>query len=199
MAHNHCCNESDQKFKNKIAFLESKQREQLIPPEVLIRQMHIENHHRLLDIGAGSGFFTIPMAEATQNTVYAMDPDARMLHIIEEKAKEKGLTNIERLQESIEDLTIERGSVDFAIASLILHEVSSLSTALTQINKVLKIGGQLLCLEYEKDDLVIEGPPMSIRIQSEDLINQLLAKGFHLVKKTKINDAIYTVLAVKIG
>lgn len=190
--------ETDQKFRNKIAFLESKQREQLMPPEDFIRQMPIQNQHRVLDIGAGSGFFTIPMAEATRNTVYAMDPDGRMLSFIEDKAQEKGLTNIELIQAYIEDLSIERGSIDFAMASLILHEVSSLTLALTQINEVLKIGGHLLCLEYEKDDLVIEGPPMAIRIQSEDLVSQLLDTGFNLVKKTKINDAIYTLLAVKI-
>ena len=52
-------------------------------------------------------------------------------------------------------------------------------------------------LEYEKDDLIIEGPPMSIRIGSEELEKALSLIGFDIVKKTKINDAIYTVLAVK--
>ena len=55
----------------------------------------------------------------------------------------------------------------------------------------------MLCLEYEKDDLIIEGPPMSIRISSEELEKVLSLIGFDIVKKTKINDAIYTVLAVK--
>lgn len=55
----------------------------------------------------------------------------------------------------------------------------------------------MLCLEYEKDDLIVEGPPMSIRIGSEDLEKALSLVGFELVKKTKISDAIYTILAVK--
>ena len=40
---------------------------------------------------------------------------------------------------------------------------------INNIFKALKPGGHLLCLEYEKDDLIIEGPPMSIRIKSVDL------------------------------
>ncbi len=76
MDHNH--NQQDQKFLTKMAFLDSKQRERLIPPEVLMSQMPIHNNHTLLDVGAGSGFFTIPMAERTINKVYAMDPDKRM-------------------------------------------------------------------------------------------------------------------------
>ncbi|MNI87311.1 hypothetical protein D3C73_1444990 [compost metagenome] len=75
--------------------------------------------------------------------------------------------------------------------------MSSLSNALSKIYEVLKPGGHLLCLEYEKDDLVVEGPPMSIRISSENLEKTLTSIGFKLAKKTKINDAIYTMIAVK--
>ncbi|OEH86868.1 SAM-dependent methyltransferase [Desulfuribacillus stibiiarsenatis] len=199
MNHMHHYNQLDQIFKNKIAFLESKQRERLIPPEALISQMPIQQNHTLLDVGAGSGFFTIPMAESTSSKVYAMDPDRRMLSFIEEKAKEKGLTNIELVPEYIENLSINNDSVDFAMASLILHEVSSLTKALSNIFEVLEIEGHLLCLEYEKDDLIVEGPPMSIRIGSKDLEKALTSTGFTIVKKTKINDAIYTILAVKKG
>jgi ubiquinone/menaquinone biosynthesis C-methylase UbiE len=197
MNHMHHHNQLDQKFLTKIAFLDSKQRESLIPPEALISQMPIQKNHTLLDVGAGSGFFTLPMAESTSSKVYAMDPDRRMLSIIEEKAKEKGLNNIELIQAYLENLSIQNDSIDFVMASLILHEVSSLSKALSKIYEVLKTGGHLLCLEYEKDDLIIEGPPMSIRIDSEELEKVLSLIGFKVVKKTKINDAIYTVLAVK--
>ncbi len=190
-------NQPDQKFLTKIAFLDSKQRERLIPPEVLINQMPIHKNHTLLDVGAGSGFFTIPMAARTVGNVYAMDPDKRMLNVIESKANEKGLANIELLQETIENLSLQNDSIDFVMASLILHEVRSLTTALSKIFEVLSVGGHLLCLEYEKDDLIIEGPPMSIRIQSAELEKILLTTGFEIVQKTKINDAIYTVLAVK--
>jgi len=189
--------QSDQKFLTKIAFLDSSQRERLVPPEALISQMPIQKNHTLLDVGAGSGFFTIPMAESTSGKVYAMDPDERMLSVIATKAQEKGLTNIELLQDSIENLSIQNNSVDFVMASLILHEVSSLTKALANIVAVLKPGGHLLCLEYEKDDLIIEGPPMSIRIGSAELEKALSSIGFELVRTTKINDAIYTVLTVK--
>jgi ubiquinone/menaquinone biosynthesis C-methylase UbiE len=187
----------DQKFLNKIAFLDSKQRETLIPPEALISQMPIQKDHTLLDVGAGSGFFTIPMAERTSGKVYALDPDKRILSIIEEKAKEKGLNNIELIQDYLDGLSLQNNSIDFAMASLILHEVSSLTKALTKVYVVLKTGGHLLCLEYEKDDKVIDGPPMAIRIGSDELERTLESIGFTVVKKTKINEAIYTILAAK--
>ncbi len=195
MHHNH--DQLDHNFLTKMAFLDSRQRERLIPPEALISQMPIQKNHTLLDVGAGSGFFTIPMAEKTSSKVYAMDPDRRMLSVIEDKAKEKGLTNIELIQDYIENLSLQYNSIDFVMASLILHEVNSLTKALSTIFEVLKSGGHLLCLEYEKDDLIIEGPPMSIRIGSEELEKALALIGFDIVEKTNINEAIYTVLAVK--
>lgn len=188
---------SDQNFLSKMAFLDSKQRENLIPPEILLNQMPIMKNHTLLDIGAGTGFFTIPMAEITSDKVYAMDPDKRMLRVIEDKALTKGISNIEYIPDYIENLSLEYNSVDFAMASLILHEVKSLPLALSIIHNVLKEGGHLLCLEYEKDDTIIEGPPMSIRIHSIDLEKNLISLGFEIVSKTKINESIYTVLATK--
>lgn len=38
----HHCNQQDKKFLTKIAFLDSRQRERLIPPESLISQMPIQ-------------------------------------------------------------------------------------------------------------------------------------------------------------
>lgn len=196
---NHNCNhdQQDQNFLSKMTFLESQQRERLLPPELLISQMPIQNNHTLLDVGAGSGFFTLPMAKKTTGKVYAMDPDFRMLNVISTKAKEKGFNNIEPLQETIENLSLQDNSIDFVMASLVLHEVKSLTRALTKIFDVMAVGGHLLCLEYEKDDLIVEGPPMSIRIQSEELEKALQNIGFNIVKKTRINDALYTLLTVK--
>lgn len=197
MNHNHHHTQTDQKFLTKLAVLDSRQRQQLIAPEELISQMPIQKNHTLLDVGAGSGFFTLPMAARTTGKVYAMDPDERMLSVIADKAKDKGLTNIELLQDYLEHLSLQNNSVDFAMASLILHEVSSLPKALATLFEVLKPGGHLFCLEYEKDDLIIEGPPMAIRIGSAELEKALSLIGFDVVRKTHLSDAIYTVLAVK--
>ena len=189
--------DGDQKFLNKIAFLESKQRERLLPPEVLIDEMPIKESHTLLDIGAGSGFFTIPMAKKTKEIVYALDFDSRMLNVISEKAIREDLQNIKLIESTIEALSLEDESIDFVMASLILHEVESLSKVLSKLYEVTKIGGHLLCLEYEKDEKIIEGPPMDIRISSTDLEQSLLNSGFKSTKITRINDSIYTILGKK--
>lgn len=198
MNHNHHHNMHDHGFQHKIASLESDQRKSLISPEELIRQLPIQENQSLLDIGAGTGFFTIPMAEITSGKVYALDPDIRMLQVIEEKAAAKCLTNIEQIHGTIETITLPVCSIHFAIASLILHEVPSLETALTKIYSVLQTGGHLFCLEYEKDELIVEGPPMAIRIGSEALKKMLSAIGFEIIELQRLSPSIYTIVAKKL-
>lgn len=114
-----------------------------------------------------------------------------MLRVTEDKAQEKGKTNIVLLQEYIENLSIKNNSIDFVMASLVLHELSSLKNSLEKIYGVLKTMGHLLCLEYEKDELIVDGPPMAIRIASGDIEKALLSIGFSIIEKTEINQGIY--------
>ena len=107
------------------------------------------------------------------------------------------MQNIKLIESTIEALSLEDESIDFVMASLILHEVESLSKVLSKLYEVTKIGGHLLCLEYEKDEKIIEGPPMDIRISSTDLEQSLLNSGFKSTKITRINDSIYTILGKK--
>lgn len=190
-------NELDQKFINKLAFLDSKRREEMILPEKIIENLGIRTQSKVLDFGAGSGFFTIPLAENTKVGILALDPDHRMIQLIKTKAEEKGLNNIEYLEQTLENSSVAKESLDFIIASLVLHEVSPLEETLTLLYQLLNNGGQLFILEYEKDDAIVEGPPMHIRLGSESIQKILMAIGYKIKKLDRINDAIYTVTAVK--
>lgn len=193
----------DKRFLDKVAFLDSQQRLNLIPPETLINQMPIHDHADILDIGAGTGYFTIALAEKTKGTVYALDLDDRMLNVIHQKALERGIINIVGIRERVEDILlahvgISENSLDFVMASLVLHEVPALSQVLETVYALMNSGGHLLCLEYENDESILEGPPMHIRVGSTELRDLLKQTGFEIARYEKINEATYTILAKKI-
>ncbi len=193
----------DKRFLDKVAFLDSQQRLNLIPPETLISQMPIHDHADILDIGAGTGYFTIALAEKTKGTVYALDLDDRMLNVIHQKALERGIINIVGIRERVEDILlahvgISENSLDFVMASLVLHEVPALSQVLETVYALMNSGGHLLCLEYENDESILEGPPMHIRVGSTELRDLLKQTGFEIARYEKINEATYTILAKKI-
>ena len=193
----------DKRFLDKVAFLDSQQRLNLIPPETLVEQLPIHDHADILDIGAGTGYFTIALSEKTKGTVYALDLDDRMLTVIRQKAPDRSITNIVGIRKRVEDILqahvgISENSLDFVMASLVLHEVPALSQVLETVYTLMKSGGHLLCLEYEHDERILQGPPMSIRVGSAELKALLEKTGFEVARYEKINEATYTILAKKI-
>lgn len=187
----------DQNFMNKINFLDSVMRKKMLPPEELLKLLPIQEGSNILDAGAGSGYLTIPAAKCTTGTVYALDMDVRMLEVITIKANADNITNIDLLQGNINNIPISDNSVDFAIASLILHEVGPLSPVLAELFRVLKEGGSVLCLEYEKEESSIQGPPMHIRISSVNLEQELIAAGFLIEQKFIPGESLYIITAKK--
>jgi Methylase involved in ubiquinone/menaquinone biosynthesis len=182
---------------DKIAFLDGAMRRNALPPEEILQMLPINKSDSILDVGAGSGYLTISAAKLTLGTVYALDIDTRMLDVIDKKAKAENITNLQLIQASIDDIPLPEGSVDFALASLILHEVRPLSKVFQQLGRILKTGGHFLCLEYEKKESALNGPPMHIRIPSTEMEQELVNAGFSIVQKVFPSESIYIITAKK--
>lgn len=74
------------------------------PGEILAKiSSFIPPGSTLLDIGAGTGSFAVPLSRKTSRTV-AVDPSQYQLQILMEKAKKEGLTNIIPLQKEWKDV-----------------------------------------------------------------------------------------------
>lgn len=57
----------------------------------------------MLDIGAGTGAFAIPLSRKTTRTI-AVDPSSYQLQILSEKARQEGLTNIITIEKEWKDV-----------------------------------------------------------------------------------------------
>ena len=75
----------------------------------------------VLDIGAGAGLFTIPMAKLASR-VTALEPAPAMLNVLRSWADEEGLTNVDYLDQEWEILDVQEeglsGGFDLVFASL---------------------------------------------------------------------------------
>ncbi|WP_236888025.1 class I SAM-dependent methyltransferase [Cytobacillus oceanisediminis] len=99
----------------------------------------IKNTYKISDIGAGTGYITVPAARATAGMVYALDIDGDMLDVIKSKVEKEKNGNIIILKESINHIPLPDNSIGLALASLVLHEMPSLPRALRQINECLSL------------------------------------------------------------
>ncbi len=92
------------------------------PPQRLIGP-YIKNGQVVADLGCGSGYYTLALAElvGSEGKVYAVDLDKKCIQALEKKADKGGYHNIEAHASSASDLSfIKDRSVDFVLANGLL-------------------------------------------------------------------------------
>jgi tRNA G46 methylase TrmB len=78
-----------------IEFLERPDRATWQKPDDVIRALALQGNETILDLGAGSGYFSFPLAGAVpRGKVVAADVEPEMIRHIHHKAMTKGITNL---------------------------------------------------------------------------------------------------------
>lgn len=180
----------------KMARLDNPERRKALPPERILKEFELHPTDDVLDLGAGTGYFTLPAAKMTQGTVYALDVAEQMLDVIKERTAELNLANVQFIQGAIEEIPMEAAKVDCVIASFVLHEVEPLSKGLEEIKRVLKPGGRCLCIEWEKKQME-QGPPLEHRIHSNDMKAAFTENGFTVVSTSFPSESHYIIIVQK--
>lgn len=187
--------EQMKRMEKKVEFLDNPEKRGDIPPEKLLHMLPLNKEDTILDLGAGTGYFTIPFAKKNlEGSVYALDIDADMLEIVNVKAKKENLTNIKTLKGSIDEIPLNDHSIDLVLASLVLHEVKSLSYSLQQIKRVLKPDGIFVCIEFEKKDRSLHKHP---RVSSVTMEQEMKTAGLKVTKILSPTNDIYIIFAKK--
>jgi ubiquinone/menaquinone biosynthesis C-methylase UbiE len=78
---------------------------------------------RCVDLGAGTGFITLPLAAVTEH-VTAVDISPAMADDLVKRAAEQGLANVETVVADLAALSLADGSVDLAVSNYALHHLS---------------------------------------------------------------------------
>ncbi len=106
---------------------------------------------RILDLGAGLGHNTVPVAKAfPEAEIVAADAAAPMLRYGHARARSMGVENIRFVQMDVEDLSrFEENSFDLILAAQFWHETSrrALPKIMEEARRVLAPGGLILSLE----------------------------------------------------
>ena len=102
-----------------------------------------------VDLGAGPGFFSLPLAEMVGETgrVIAVDVQEEMLAQLRVRAEKAGLASRIQLHHSSPDAIGVADRADFALAFYMLHEVSGKDGFLREVHGILREGGRFLLVE----------------------------------------------------
>jgi ubiquinone/menaquinone biosynthesis C-methylase UbiE len=108
---------------------------------------------RLLEIGPGTGYYTLDLATwvGDQGVVEIFDIQQEMLDHTIRAARERGLWNVNPTRGDAQDLTWEDDSFDAVILITVLGEIPDQDAALREVARVLKPGGRLIVGELFGD------------------------------------------------
>jgi len=97
---------------------------------------------RVLEIGAGTGRFTLEIAPHVQEVV-AVDIAENMLDIMKEKIKNQNIANIQTFCGDFLDLELE-GSFDLIVSFSAIEYVKDVSALFSKISRLTNTAGQLV-------------------------------------------------------
>lgn len=104
-----------------------------------------------LDLCCGTCDWTISMAERSGGMITGLDFSQNMLDVGRSKVAEKGLLDqIKLIQGNAMDLPFEDNQFDYATIGFGLRNVPDLRQVLSEMKRVVKPGGMVVCLELSK-------------------------------------------------
>lgn len=161
-----------------------------------LKEAHPEfNPKRIVDMGGGAGFNTLPIAEVYPDAeVWVVDVAAPMLRYGHARAKEFGVENVIFQQADAETVDIEDGSVDLVLSAMFFHETSAkaMKALLKKCKDLLAPGGMMLHMEqpnFDPDTTPFEqfvrdwdswynAEPFWAKLHTMDVVDEMVEAGF---------------------
>jgi len=167
-----------------IAMLENPARDAYQKPDEVVRALALKPGETVADIGSGSGYFTLRFAAAVGDggRVYGVDIDPEMIRHLNRRVRDAGVRNVQTLLSEPDDPLLPYGSIDRFVIVDTWHHIEKQPEYLALMKKMLKPGGQVVMIDFQKRELPV-GPPLEMKIAREDLVRQMEGSGFRVVQE----------------
>jgi len=162
-----------------ITFLERADRALWQKPDAIVAALNLFGDENILDLGAGSGYFTFRFAQALpRGTVLATDTEPEMVRHIHHQVLAEGLDNVrvELVEPGDPDVP---ASTDLVFICDVLHHVPEPGAWLSKIAGQLHSEARLVLIEF-KEGALPEGPPESMKISRQELVDLASGAGLRL-------------------
>jgi ubiquinone/menaquinone biosynthesis C-methylase UbiE len=135
----------------KRAAYEGFSRDEWQQPGRVIQTLNIKAGEQIADLGAGSGYFTFRLAEATgaEGIVYAIDVDAPMLELIGSNIKERGAKNVRTILGTHDDPKLPATGVDLIFVCNTYHHMENRAEYFKRVKQFLRPGGRVAILDFK--------------------------------------------------
>jgi predicted methyltransferase len=167
-----------------LVLLEQPDREAWVRPELVMDALRISEGRVVVDIGAGSGWFTIRLARRVgpNGRVYAEDVQRQMIESIERRVEREQLRNVRTILGTDADPGLPPNTVDAVLIVDAYHEMAQPVVLLRNVARALKPDGLIGIVNFRKTGHG-PGPPMDERVDPERVIADAGAAGLRLLDR----------------
>ena len=168
----------------------------LIDPAGFFAALELRGGIVLLDVGCGVGSYALAAAEkiGVKGTIYAVDLWEEGIATLSREIALRRIGNIHPLVADVSrKIPVADRSIDVCLMATVLHDLIADGTAdgtLREVGRVLKPGGRLAVVEFDKVEGP-PGPPRAIRLSPAELDSVLVPRGFHLLTTTAVGPYNY--------
>ena len=169
--------------------LESDERRNLIPPEQTLRRFGLKAGMKLLDIGAGTGFFSREAGRIVgeKGRVIAAEMSEDMI----ERMKTIGIPpNVEVVRSEEYRIPVSDSTVDMVWISFVTHETPDVPRFINEAARITKNGGKIVIVDWKKQDEE-HGPAKEERLSQETL--RTLLTQYSIKEEGSLNASHYYV------
>lgn len=142
-------------------WLERPQRVQEERTDLLLSALALQADDTVVDLGAGTGYFTFPMAAMVpEGRVLAVDIQPQMLAIIENRIVANSIGNVQPVLGGECDPALQDHSVDVVLLVDAYHEFSCPREVMQAVVDALSDRGRVVLVEYRGEDPSIGIKPL---------------------------------------
>lgn len=151
-------------------------------PEKVVAQLLIKKGDVVADVGAGTGYFTMLLAEQTGKSgmVYAVDVDKNMTEHLTGRIKNEPAGNVKVILSTIDNPMLPTASADLIFLCDTYIFIENRGQYLTRLRDSLKNNGRLAIISYNMKSEIPGAPPPRKRVPREQIIQEVQKAGYLL-------------------
>jgi ubiquinone/menaquinone biosynthesis C-methylase UbiE len=168
--------------------LEDPARRVWLPPAEVLGALPLRSGDTVADVGAGTGYFSLPLAQAVgaEGKVYAVDAQEEMLSLLRKKLHEGSVSNVQLIHAEAESTALPDACCNLVFLANVWHEFADRTAVLQESCRILKHRGHIAIVDWRPDVQRENGPPLDHRLDASNAVTLLRSTGFHQVANENV-------------
>ncbi len=160
-----------------IKRFESPERDAYQKPEKVLEYLGNIKGKKIMDIGAGTGYFSVKLAQKGA-FVIAADVNEQFQEYLKKRIQDQKIKNIELRKIPYDSPNLSNQEVDMVFLVNTYHHIENRVDYFAKVKTGLKKEGSLVIIDFFKVKEIPVGPPIEHKLSIDEVITELKKAGY---------------------